>query len=95
MDNMRHGKLPHFQPLNVAMFVSPKKTKQRHVAIFLHASAAAVATAFLPPSLLSLLDSAPALARAGKQALLPPIPNFGSNPYAQAAITKTDSFTRL
>jgi hypothetical protein len=55
---------------------------------FLTASAGVIATAFLPASLLSLLDAAQVDARATKQALLPPISAFATNPYAQAAAVR-------
>jgi hypothetical protein len=55
---------------------------------FLTASAAAIASAFLPASVLSLLDVAQVEAHSTKQALLPTIPAFATNPYAQAAIAR-------
>jgi len=55
---------------------------------FLAASAAAISAAFLPATMLSLFDCKSALARSTKQSLLPPIPQFASNPYAQAAIVR-------
>ncbi len=55
---------------------------------FLAASTGAIAAAFLPASILSLLDVAQVEARPSKLALLPPIAQFASNPCAQAAISR-------
>jgi len=54
---------------------------------FLTASAGLIASAFLPAAILNGSSlSSPALARTAKSNLLPEIPRYGSNPYAQAAI---------
>jgi len=54
---------------------------------FLTASAGVIASAFLPAAVLSSSSLwTPALARIAKHNLLPEIPRYGSNPYAQAAI---------
>ena len=51
-------------------------------------SLAAVAQTFLPSHLSKKWLEQPAFARGGKQNLLPPIADFGQNPYAQAAIKR-------
>jgi hypothetical protein len=53
---------------------------------FLRTSGAAIAAAFLPASVLSLANAGAVYARPAKQSLLPPIVDFGKNPYAEEAI---------
>lgn len=65
--------------------VSPGKSSRRD---FLMASAGVLAAAFLPGLVLSISGAPAAQARSTRQALLPTIPTFASNPYAQAAIAR-------
>jgi hypothetical protein len=77
--------LPQFSP-----YQSPDSPPAGHAKSsrreFLMASAGVLAAAFLPGSVLSISGAPAALARSTRQALLPTIPTFATNPYAQAAI---------
>ena len=62
---------------------------------FLTATAGLIATTFLPASLLGGASLwTPALARTAKNNLLPEIPRYGSNPYAQAAIEQLSALLK-
>lgn len=65
----------------------PSETPTSSRRDFLATSAGLIASAFLPATLLSGWQQ-PAQARFARTALLPPIADFGSNPYAQAAMAK-------
>ncbi|MBU6451884.1 MAG: hypothetical protein KGS72_08920 [Cyanobacteria bacterium REEB67] len=55
---------------------------------FLQASMVGVVSAFMPATLISLLSAPAAAARTNRRNLLPPIPKFAENPYAQSALVR-------